>query len=139
KKHTTDQIIHALREILDGRVYLSSIMSQKLLSRATGQAADNLGRTPVEDLSDRELEVYSRIGEGTKTEQIARELHLSVKTIETYRDRIRLKLDLKDGLELVRSAVEWRLEKLEHRDLEVAHFPRSLARGARQTKAKREG
>ena len=64
----------------------------------------------VEKLSDRELEVLRLIGEGVKTAEIARQLFLSVKTIETYRDRIRQKLGLSDGMDLIRYAMRWVLE-----------------------------
>jgi DNA-binding NarL/FixJ family response regulator len=67
-------------------------------------------RSPLDALADRELEVFRLIGEGVKTAEIAKRLNLSVKTVETYRDRIRHKLDLSDGTELVRYATQWVLE-----------------------------
>jgi DNA-binding NarL/FixJ family response regulator len=91
-------------------VYLSAAMADKLLKRVVGPAGRESGRSPVETLSDRELDVFRLIGQGQKTQEIADQLHLSVKTVETYRDRIRQKLDLQDGVELTRCAVQWALE-----------------------------
>src|SRR5262249_12938459 len=107
KAQATGAIIDAIRQVLDGKVYLSPAMTAKLLKRVTGQAGPDAGCTPIGALSDRELEVLRLIGEGLKTQEIANQLHLSVKTIETYRDRIRQKLDLKDGTELTCYAVQW--------------------------------
>ena len=91
-----------------GKVFLSDEMTEKLLHRTVGgTTADG---TTVDALSDRELEVFRHIGQGRTTQEIARLLHLSVKTIETYRDRIREKLQLKDGTELACFAAQWVLE-----------------------------
>jgi DNA-binding NarL/FixJ family response regulator len=86
-------------------------MTERLLQRVAGGAREEVTGSPLDVLADRELEVFRLIGEGVKTAQIAERLHLSVKTIETYRDRIRQKLNLSDGAELVRCAVQWALEK----------------------------
>jgi DNA-binding NarL/FixJ family response regulator len=107
KEQATGQIIDAIRQVLDGKVYLSAAMTEKLLKRAVGPDA---GRSPIDRLSDRELDVFRLIGQGRKTQEIAERLHLSVKTVETYRDRIRQKLDLGDGAALARAAVQWTLE-----------------------------
>lgn len=109
KQESTDRILDAIRQIVAGNVYLSEKMKNKLLrSNVSGIGASN--RSPLETLSDRELEVLGLIGNGRKTADIARELHLSVKTVETYRDRLRHKLLLNDGAELARYAVQWVLE-----------------------------
>ena len=88
----------------------SQAITEKLLKRAVGRASQESGPSTVGSLSDRELEVFRLIGEGRKTQEIAAQLHLSVKTVETYRDRIREKLDLSDGTELARYALQWVLE-----------------------------
>ena len=111
KKQATGKIIDAIRQVLEAKVYLSAAMTEKLLARAVGPSGPDSGRSPIDTLSDRELEVFRLIGQGVKTHEIAAQLHLSVKTVETYRDRIREKLDLKDGTELARCAVQWVLEK----------------------------
>jgi DNA-binding NarL/FixJ family response regulator len=85
-------------------------MAAKLLHPAVGKREEQLSRSPLDTLSDRELEVFRWIGHGLKTQEIAIQLHLSVKTIETYRDRIRGKFDLSDGTELACYAVQWVLE-----------------------------
>jgi DNA-binding NarL/FixJ family response regulator len=110
KEQATDQIIVAIRRVLDGKVYLSDTMAEKMLHRAVGEGGDSVGRPPIDTLSDRELEVFRLIGQGQKTHDIATQLHLSAKTVETYRDRIRTKLNLTTGLELGRYALLWVLE-----------------------------
>jgi DNA-binding NarL/FixJ family response regulator len=110
KEQATDQIIVAIRRVLDGKVYLSDAMAEKLLHRAVGEEGTSVGHSPMETLSDRELEVFRLIGQGLKTQEIATQMHLSVKTVETYRDRIRTKLNLGTGLELGRYALLWVLE-----------------------------
>jgi DNA-binding NarL/FixJ family response regulator len=111
KQQATGRIIEAIRQVLAGKVYLSVAMTEKLLKRVVGPAGQDSGRSLIDTLSDRELDVFRQIGQGLKTHQIAAQLHLSIKTVETYRDRIREKLDLKDGTELARCAVQWVLEK----------------------------
>jgi DNA-binding NarL/FixJ family response regulator len=107
KELATGQIIEAIRQVLDGKVYLSPEMAENLLHRAVGEGRAAMDHSPVDTLSDRELQVLRLIGKGTKTADIAKRLHLSIKTIETYRDRIRLKLDLSDGTDLTRYAAQW--------------------------------
>jgi DNA-binding NarL/FixJ family response regulator len=110
KAEATDQIVQALRHVLAGRIYLSPAMTDRLLRRTVGDVSKIAPRLPVDALSDRELEVLRLIGHGRKTSDIASLLHLSGKTIETYRDRIREKLDLSDGAALARYATQWVLE-----------------------------
>ena len=107
KEQATRTIIEAIRQVLDGKVYLSSAMTEKLLRRSVGQ---DPGRLPIDSLSDRELEVFRLIGQGVKTQEIAAQMHLSPKTVETYRDRIREKLNLSDGSMLAQSAFQWVIE-----------------------------
>ena len=109
KDQATDTIVEAIRRVLAGKVYLSDAMTERLLQRAVGGEAIAALRSPVEILADRELEVFRLIGAGVKTTDIAEQMHLSIKTIETYRDRIRKKLDLKDGTELAHYATQWNL------------------------------
>jgi DNA-binding NarL/FixJ family response regulator len=111
KEQATDQIVVAIRRVLDGKVYLSDTMAEKLLHRAVGESGTPVGPSPIDTLSDRDLEVLRLIGQGQKTHVIASQMHLSAKTVETYRDRIRTKLGLSTGLELGRYAFLWVLEK----------------------------
>jgi DNA-binding NarL/FixJ family response regulator len=110
KQEATDQILEALRRVVAGKVYLSAAMTDRLLNYAVGEGPQRVTFSPVDALSDRELEVLRSIGQGWKTGEIAAQLHLSIKTIETYRDRIRHKLELKDGTDMARFAMQWVLE-----------------------------
>lgn len=110
KDQATDKIVEAIRWVLEGKVYLSDAMTERLLHRAVGGPLTDLPRSPLDALADRELEVFRLIGQGVKTAEIAELLHLSVKTVETYRERIRQKLDLSDGTRLAHYATQWVLE-----------------------------
>lgn len=110
KDQATAQIIEAIRQVLAGKVYLSPQMTEKLLHRAVGSRTAAVDRSPVDVLSDRELEVFRLIGQGVKTTEIAKRLHVSDGTIWTYRDRIREKLGLSDGTKLVHYAIQWVLD-----------------------------
>jgi DNA-binding NarL/FixJ family response regulator len=110
KEKGTFQIVDAIREVSAGNMYLSASLTKKLLKRTVGRTDDHSGRPILDALSDREIQVFRLIGQGRKTQEIAEQLHLSVNTVETYRDRIRAKLDLGDGLELSRCAWQWFLD-----------------------------
>lgn len=110
KDQATDKIIEAIRRVLEGKVWLSEETSERMLHRAVGAGKKGVSRSPLDALADRELEVFRLIGDGVKTAEIAERLHLSVKTVETYRDRIRRKLDLENGTELAHFATQWVLE-----------------------------
>ena len=110
KDQATDKIVEGIRRVLEGKVYLSDAMVETMLHRTVGGERQEIMRSPLDALANRELEVFRLIGQGVKTAEIAERLHLSVKTIETYRDRIREKLDLSDGTELAHYATKWMLE-----------------------------
>lgn len=110
KDQATDEIVKAILQVLEGKVYLSDTMAQKMLFRAIGRGREEVSKSRLDILADRELEVFRLIGQGVKTAEIAERLHLSVKTIETYRDRIRQKLNLSHGTELARFATQWMVE-----------------------------
>jgi DNA-binding NarL/FixJ family response regulator len=105
KQAATDEVMAAIRRVLRGGRYLSRKMQERLLENLTeGSAA---GAAPgIECLSDRELEVFQLVGRGCGTRQIAEQLRLSIKTIETYRAHIKEKLKLRNGIELIRSAIK---------------------------------
>jgi DNA-binding NarL/FixJ family response regulator len=111
KRAPLREVLSALRRILDGRVYLSDQMTDRMLSRAVGGNGDPIERSPIETLSDRELEVFEQVGRGVTTRQIAEQLFLSPKTVETYRENIKVKLNLHNATELTQHAVKWVLEK----------------------------
>ncbi len=110
KEQATSKIIEAIRHVLEGKLYLSPAMSEKLLKRQFHSAETDSAPSAIDALSDRELDVFRLIGQGVKTADVAARLHLSVKTVETYRDRIRQKLLLNDGTELAHYATQWLLE-----------------------------
>ncbi len=106
KQQATDQVLSAIRKILTGEVFLSDAVSSKILRNFTGEKTGKAGFS-VDRLSDRELEVFRLIGTGVGTRQIAQQFSRSVKTIETYREHIKQKLDLKDSTELTQTAIRW--------------------------------
>ncbi|MBW3540124.1 MAG: response regulator transcription factor [Planctomycetes bacterium] len=110
KSAPTETLLEAIRHVLEGGIHLSPAMSSRLLDQVVGGAPVG-DRSPVEKLSDRELEVFQMIGEGMITKQIAARLGLSAKTIETYRENIKSKLNLNNAAELTRHAVQWVLEQ----------------------------
>ncbi len=106
KEEVAQNMAEAVHKVLAGDIYISDRMRQRILRGVAGQRnAPNV--FSVERLSDRELEVFRLIGLGRGTRQIADDLHLSVKTIETYRAHIKEKLRLSSATELVRQAVQW--------------------------------
>jgi DNA-binding NarL/FixJ family response regulator len=110
KQEATEQVLIAIRRILGGEVYVSDRMANKMLHRFVGDAP--LGeRSPIGGLTDRELEVFRLIGEGHGTRQIAEELHVSIKTVETYQAHIKEKLSLKNSRELVQRAIQWTISE----------------------------
>lgn len=109
KQAAMDQVIEAVRQILRGGIFLSSRMSGRMLDRIIGGRGEP-SLSPIETLSDRELEVFQLIGRGLTTRDIAGRIHLSTKTVETYRQHIKAKLKLKNSNELVQRAVTWILE-----------------------------
>ncbi|MBB02600.1 MAG: DNA-binding response regulator [Planctomyces sp.] len=110
KEEAMDKLIDAIRRVAAGRVYLSDQMTDRLLCRQVG-AGDERPKSALETLSDRELEVFEQIGHGVTTRQIAEKLHLSPKTVETYRENIKHKLNLANATELTQHAVQWVLEE----------------------------
>jgi len=109
KEKVTGVIIDAIRSVLKGDIFLSHEMSSKMVNRmVVGKEA--AGESPVDALSDQELETFVLIGRGMKTSEIAERMKLSPKTIATYRARIKEKLDLHDMAALTCEAAHWVLE-----------------------------
>jgi len=106
KDEGTDKVVEGIRRVLTGEVFLSDKMASKMISTAVGGRAGQ-GAPSVESLTDRELQVFELIGSGLGTRQIARSLHLSVKTIDSHREHIKQKLGLGGAAELVKHAVQW--------------------------------
>jgi DNA-binding NarL/FixJ family response regulator len=106
KQEALDKIIAAVRRVLSGNIYVSETMANKMLQQQIRGKTD-VQESPVKTLSDQELEVFQLIGQWKKTSEIASELHLSVKTIEYYREQIKHKLNLKNSAELTQHATAW--------------------------------
>jgi DNA-binding NarL/FixJ family response regulator len=106
KQEATKNIMVAVRKVLEGGLYLSESLERKLVANLVG---GNQGPriASVDLLSDRELQVLRLLGLGRSTQQIADELHLELSTVETYRTRIKEKLNLKDAIELLQYAINW--------------------------------
>ena len=109
KQEATEKVLIAVRRILNGDVYLSDRMANKMLQQYIGGASAIQSR--ISALSDRELEVFRLIGEGRGTREIAEELHLSIKTVETYQAHIKEKLSLRSGRELIQHAIQWKVKE----------------------------
>ena len=106
KEEAIEQVLVAIRQVLLGEIFLSDKMKAKMLQQLANGKTKTLV-SPIEHLTDRELEVFRLIGEGHSTRQIAAELHLSVRTVEAYREYIKGKLNLKNATELVQHAFHW--------------------------------
>jgi len=107
KQEASQNLLTAIRQVLIGQIYVSDDISKRLISKLVHGKADT-PTSPVDNLSDRELEVFLLIGRGHGTSEIAEKLYLSVKTIETYRSHIKEKLNLANANELRQHAIQWR-------------------------------
>jgi DNA-binding NarL/FixJ family response regulator len=111
KQEAISLVVEAIRCVLNGDIYASSTVKEKVFKRLTNQqTADS--KSPLDILTNRELEVFRLIGEGFSTKEIADRLHLSIKTIGTYRENLKEKLKLKHFTGLVKFAVHWSNEML---------------------------
>ena len=106
KDEAGDKILIALDRILQGEIYVSDRLKEKMLHRFVNHHAEKV-ESAIDTLSDREMEVLQLIGNGFGTRAIASQLKLSVKTIDSYREHLKLKLDLQTGADLVRYAIQW--------------------------------
>jgi DNA-binding NarL/FixJ family response regulator len=110
KQVAVTEMVSAIRRVLSGKVYLSPPMTERMVERAARLDSD-ASRSVIQRLSDRELEVFSLLGDGLSTREVAQRLNLSVKTIETHRAQIKRKLGLRNSTELIQRAVEWTLRQ----------------------------
>jgi DNA-binding NarL/FixJ family response regulator len=110
KSESVETIVEAVRTVLAGQMYVSDDVSNHMMRRFL--RGEDSGQSTVEALSDRELEVFERIGKGMSTREIAADLCLSVKTIETYREQIKRKLELDNVTELLQHAFRWVQDEL---------------------------
>jgi DNA-binding NarL/FixJ family response regulator len=107
KSASSQFLLAAIRRVLSGRIYLSDDVSTHLLGSFTSKAQRPGSLSPVELLTDRELEVFNLIGQAKETKDVSRRLGMSAKTVEAHRASIKRKLKLKTGPELTRHAVLW--------------------------------
>jgi DNA-binding NarL/FixJ family response regulator len=108
KGQATHHVLDAVRAILQGQVYVSGNLANQLLQRVVGRKPEE--RPAIDSLSDRELEAFQLIGEGMTTEAIAKKMHVSPKTVETFRARIKEKLGISSLTELIQRAAQWVVE-----------------------------
>jgi len=104
KRDTTKKIITAIRQVLEGKLFISEEMKELMTEKFLGGSG---GVTSLEDLSDRELEVFRMLGQGKDTRDIADQLHISIKTVQVYCARIKEKLKLGTHTDLLREAMRW--------------------------------
>jgi len=108
KSQATRHVLDAVRAVLQGRVYVSGAIAEKILHRVVGRKHEE--NSAIDSLSDRELEAFQLIGEGLTTESIADKMHVSPKTVETFRARIKEKLGISNLPELIQRAAQWVVE-----------------------------
>lgn len=106
KQEASEKLLAAIRHVLVGQIYVSDKVSKRLI-RKLARGKTDMVASPIDSLSDRELEVFHLIGQGYGTSQIAEKLYLSIKTIETYRTHIKEKLNLTNSRELLQYAIQW--------------------------------
>lgn len=109
KQEPAQCLVTAVMTVLSGRIYLSDTMTERLIIRAAQVESDGQ-KSWLESLSDRELEVFEWLGHGLTSAEIARQMNLKQKTVETYREKIKRKLGLLNGNQLIQHAVKWVLE-----------------------------
>ena len=113
KREAPGKIIEAVRKVLGGEIYWSEKAAAQVASKIASPARPS-SSSAVDQLSDRELQVFEQIGLGKSTNEIADSLHIDISTVETYRARIKDKLNLKNGSELLQTAIRWCLARAYH-------------------------
>jgi len=111
KRETTKEIVDAIKQVFQGKLYVSEQMASLFSEKFVGMH-NPTGNSPVELLSDREFEVFSSLGQGLSTRQIAETLNVSIKTVQAYCARIKQKLKLSSATELLHEAIRWHEQQL---------------------------
>ncbi len=106
KREATKKVVTAIRKVLRGQLYISEKMTTRLVRKLV-DGKPEAGSSPIDRLTNRELQVFRFIGQGLATSEIAKRLHLSVKTVETYRAHLKEKLNLPDSSKLLQHAIQW--------------------------------
>ncbi len=110
KRETTKKVIDTIRRVLEGKIYISNTVADAITARSvTGRSPAS--QTPIEQLSDRELEVFEMLGQGLGTRQIAEALRVSIKTVQVYCAQMKEKMNLGSVTELLREAIHWNESK----------------------------
>jgi len=107
KQEALEKVLVAIRKVLEGEIFVSERITTKMLEKFVSVEGLSQAASPIDLLSNRELTVFRLIGQGHKTRQIAERLHLSIKTVESYRAHIKEKLKLGDGTDLLKYAIQW--------------------------------
>ena len=107
KSEPPEKIVEGIRQMLAGKIMLSEPMREHLMTQLIGGKAATANALPLDSLSDRELTVFELIGQGMGSSQIARKISLSIHTVQSYRERIKEKLNLRHATELIQHAVQW--------------------------------
>jgi DNA-binding NarL/FixJ family response regulator len=110
KQEVSETIIEAIRKVISNEIYASDKIKNRLLKKAIGKHEEK-NDAYLSTLTDRELQVFELLGKGFETRQIADNLRLSIKTIETYREHIKVKLSIKNSTELIKQASQWELTR----------------------------
>lgn len=111
KQQATRDIVQAIRRVLSGGIYLNETTGTTVLARLAAKPQSE-GDVVLDSLTDRELQVFERIGQGFNTREIAKALHIDMKTVETYRLRIKEKLNLESSSDLLKLAIRWKQDRL---------------------------
>jgi DNA-binding NarL/FixJ family response regulator len=106
KEEGPRKVLEGVRRVLAGDIYLSDRMASKVMSKIVG-GLDKPGDSPMDSLTDRELEVFELIGQGLPTREVAERLHISPKTVDSHREHIKDKLQLDNSTDLLKHAIEW--------------------------------
>ena len=107
KQEAIPAVVKAIRHVLDGNLYASEKVKEKVFQRMVSRKKRPDEKSPLELLTNRELEVFRLIGNGLSTKEITEQMHVSHKTVGTYRENIKNKLGIKHYTELVKFAVHW--------------------------------
>lgn len=110
KQDSVEKLLLGIRSVINGKIFVNPQVAKCLKGRLLNET-NSTTSSPINQLTDRELQIFEAIGDAKKTNQIAKELHLSIKTIESHRSNIKKKFGLSSGLELTRAALLWFLEK----------------------------
>jgi DNA-binding NarL/FixJ family response regulator len=113
KREAPGKIIEAVRKVLGGEIYWSEKAAAQVASKIASPVRPSTS-SGIDSLSERELQVFEQIGLGHSTNEIAESLHIDISTVETYRSRIKEKLNLKNGSELLQTAIRWCLARAYH-------------------------